>query len=179
LPLAALDLARGTKHLELVRYTLLASPAVYALIAGALPPLSGKLRHLPPLLTALACAMALPAAYSTWWKADWRALAAVLDRQARPGDVIVFAAYDSWPSANAAYLHTSYYRRTAANPIVLLRDPADEELKRQLRNSPGVLLVTPTRESVASVHLDDRRLHPVGFEPGAGAVFRVEATPAS
>src|SRR5439155_10798706 len=94
-PLAVLDLVRGTKHLEFVRYTLLASPAMYALLAGALPASSGKLRHLPPLLTALACAMALPAAYSTWWKADWRALAAVLDREARASDVIVFAAYES------------------------------------------------------------------------------------
>src|SRR5439155_3084219 len=140
LPLLLLDLARATQHLEFIRYTLLASPALYAMIASALPAESKRLRHVPPALVALACVLALPAAYQSWWKADWRALATIIDREARPGDVIVFCAHPTWDTyPHAAYLHTSYYRRTPPNSIVLLRDPPEEQLLRELKLSPGLL----------------------------------------
>src|SRR5205823_3675066 len=59
LPIALLDFARGTKHLEFVRYTLLASPALYAIIAAVLSTSRlALLRHLPPAVVALSCALA-------------------------------------------------------------------------------------------------------------------------
>ncbi|MEO6435006.1 MAG: glycosyltransferase family 39 protein, partial [Tepidisphaeraceae bacterium] len=90
LPIAALDLSRRTQHLEYIRYTLLASPAIYAVAATALANRRGWIRHLPPGVLALACLAALPAAYEAWWKADWRRLAKAIDDHAAPGDVIVF-----------------------------------------------------------------------------------------
>jgi hypothetical protein len=173
LPIFLLDLARKTQHLEFIRYTLLASPALYALIAAATARLkSAWMRSLPPALIVLACLAALPRAYEVWWKADWRSLAAAIDRNARPGDVTVFwrgGAYDAY--APAAYLHTAYYRIGKYGPIVILHDPPDSALLDQLRRAPGVLVVTLTPEGLPDV-LDHPQMQRLGYEAAAGGIWR-------
>jgi 4-amino-4-deoxy-L-arabinose transferase-like glycosyltransferase len=65
--IAALDFSRGTDHLRFVRYTILAGPAVYALI-GALPVVSRTMRwpgHVLAALAVISCLIALPQAIST------------------------------------------------------------------------------------------------------------------
>jgi uncharacterized membrane protein len=118
LPVVVLDAFRRTQHLEFIRYTLLASPALYALVAGALGDRKAWMKHVVPLLAVIACVAALPAAYSAWWKADWRRFAQAIDAAARPGELVIFwrgEDYAAYP--NDAYLHTSYYgeRRTSGS----------------------------------------------------------------
>jgi mannosyltransferase len=173
LPLVALDIARRTSHLDYIRYTLLASPAMYAIVASALADSRVRwMRHTVPALVAIACVLAVNAAYSAWWKADWRVLAAAIDRDAKPGDVIVFwrgPNYEAYP--NAAFLHTTYYRRSPLGPIVLMQRPPDAALAEQLRRAPGVLVISLTSEraddAVPSATLQWR-----AFEPGAGGLWR-------
>ena len=146
LPIVMLDLIRTTQHLEFIRYTLLASPALYAVVAAALSDRPGKVRFLPPLLACIACVLAIQAAYSTWWKADWRLLSDAIDKVARPGDVTVFwrgDAYVAYPSI--AFAHSQYYRHGEYGPIVLMQNPPTEAMLRQLRAAPGVLLISLQR----------------------------------
>jgi hypothetical protein len=180
LPLVILDLARGTKHLEFIRYALLAAPAVYALVAGALlHSRSTIVRHLPPALAVLACLAAMPAAYDAWQKANWRGLVETMDAAARPGDVTVFWAGDDYAHyPNAAYLHTSYYRHTPQGPIVILRNPPDATTLRQLRDAPGVLLVALSGERTNHA-LPGADLQWLAFEPGAGRLWRATWAKAS
>ncbi|MGB7160391.1 MAG: glycosyltransferase family 39 protein [Tepidisphaeraceae bacterium] len=172
LPMLALDLGRGTQHLEFIRYTLLASPAIYALVAGALSTSRGLLRHVPPAVAVLSCLLALPLAYDVWWKANWRGFAASVDANVKPGDVTVFWAGNDFPHyPNAVYLHTSYYRRTPQGPIVLLRDPPDDATLRQLRAAPGVLLVALSAERLDEA-LPGAQFEWLAFQPGAGRLSR-------
>ncbi len=136
LPILILDLVRTTQHLEFIRYTLLASPALYAVVAAALSDRPGKIRFIPPLLACIACTLALQAAYETWWKADWRLMSAAIDKTAQPGDVTVFwrgDAYVAYPSI--AFAHSQYYRQGQYGPIVLLLHPPDEAMLRRLSRS--------------------------------------------
>ncbi|MEA2711136.1 MAG: mannosyltransferase, partial [Phycisphaerales bacterium] len=179
LPLAALDLCRRTQHLEFVRYTLLASPALYAIAATLLSDRRERwIRHLPPLLVALACALALPAAYSAWWKSDWRALAGEIDRHARPGDVVVFWGYDKGGDfagdPNASFYYTSYYRRRPLGPIVLMDQPPDDALARQLSEFAGVLVVAPPGQSFDEIARGSPRRR-LASEPPAAALWRIDA----
>jgi hypothetical protein len=173
-PIVALDLVRRTQHLELTRYTLLASPAMYALIASALSSSRRALmRHLAPALVTLGCLGALSGAYAAWWKADWRAFAQSMDRAARPGDVTVFYTGDAYAAyPHMAYLGTSYYRRTAWGPIVLMTRAPDETMLEQLRSAPGVLLVTATTTDPRPA-FGGAALQSKGFEAGIGSVSRI------
>ena len=102
----------------------------------------------------------------------WRALAATVDRNIHPGDVVVFFrgdAYDAY--APAAYLHTSYYRREKYGPIVLAHDPPDASLLEQLRRAPGVLVITVSPERL-SESLGHPQLKWLGYEAGAGGLWR-------
>jgi uncharacterized membrane protein len=173
LPILALDLLRTTQHLEFIRYTLLAAPALYVLVAASLSDRPGKLRFLPPLLVILACLGALQAAYQTWWKADWRLFAQAIDRAERDGDVTVFwrgNSYVAYPSI--AFAHSQYYRRRDYGPIVLMQDPPDPALVETLRRAPGVLVVTTDYDAVARA-LPGARFEWKGFEAGCGGLWRV------
>jgi hypothetical protein len=173
LPIVVLDCVRRTAHLDFLRYTLLASPALYAMVACATATSKTRwMRHVPPLLVALSCIMALEAAYRTWWKANWRELAYAIDKHARVGDVIVFCrepTRETYP--NSAYVHTSYYRRTPQGPIVLLGIPPDENLLSQLRHAGGVLGVN-LNNGFSPDALPGARLQWLAFEPGAGSLWR-------
>ncbi|MGB7160390.1 MAG: hypothetical protein WBD40_20145, partial [Tepidisphaeraceae bacterium] len=171
LPLALLDLARQTRHLEFVRYAILAAPALYALVAASLSNRPGFLRHAPPMVAALACLLALPGAYDGWWKPDWRMLARGLDRQARPGDVTVFYRGLDWWAPGNAFLHTSYYRSTPQGPIMLLDEPPHDAAVRALRDAPGVLIVEPGAGGVEDL-LPGAQLEGLQFEPGIARMWR-------
>jgi len=172
LPVALLDAARHTKHLEFIRYTLLASPAAYAVIGAALDRTRSRwwLSHVSPALAAIGCAAALPGAYSAWWKADWRSLARAAESDVRPGDVTVFVSGgETWPYPHAAFLHTSFYRQRPPGPIVLLYGAANESLLAQLKDAPGVIIIAQGGVDDA---LPGARLEWLAHEPGAGRCWR-------
>ncbi|HSV16554.1 MAG TPA: glycosyltransferase family 39 protein, partial [Tepidisphaeraceae bacterium] len=87
-----LDLLRATRHLEYIRYSLLAGPAVYIVIAHLFfeSPRFRFMAHIVPAVVVLCCVLQLRRAYDTQ-KPDYRAAAAVLRASASGGDVIVFA----------------------------------------------------------------------------------------
>jgi hypothetical protein len=176
-PIFALDLARQTKHLDFVRYTLLASPALYAIVATLLADRRDSLRHLPPAAAALACVLALPYAYEVWLKPDWRALGRAIDANARGGDVMVFwgREHDGDFSAdpNAAFYYTSFYRRRPFGPIVLMDQAPDEAVRTRLNDSGGLLIVAPRGVPVEEV-APNATVRQLAFEPGAAVLWRVE-----
>ena len=122
---------RGTQHLAYVRYALLASPALYAIVASMLSDHPRRwMRHVPPLLIALACLAALPAAYEAWWKADWRGFAGSIDRHLRDGRLTIYydrrlpgETFAGEPDSN--FLYASYYRRPPFGPTILMDRPPD------------------------------------------------------
>jgi hypothetical protein len=142
LVLAGLDLLRGTLHLTHLRYTLLAAPAAYALLAAMLWNSTRPwLRHLLPALALLLAVTALPRYYAQW-QADVRVLVYDMRRHIPPGEPIIFAAppQKQW-QAGAMFLQTSHYLQRFPGPIVMLDQTADESLRRQLRGYGRIWLI--------------------------------------
>jgi hypothetical protein len=192
LPPVALDVLRGTQHLSYIRYTLLASPALYAIVAALLfdrraeddqaadAPRGRRrrrwIRHLPPALVALGCALALPVAYQAWWKADWRALGRAIDQHRAAGDVVIFYGRGVSGDPNCNFLYTSFYRRPPYGPTVLMDRPADPALAQQLEAARGALIIAADGDDLSSV-IPGARLRRLAFEPGAASLWRAEGVP--
>ncbi len=126
------DLLRGGRALELIRYTLAASPAAYVLAAAMLSDARPRWqRHAVPAALALACLAALPAAYVRM-KADWRGLARFFESRATQDDVIVVSSGDEndW-RARCMYVCLRHYARRPALPVVFLSKP-DARVTEQL-----------------------------------------------
>jgi uncharacterized membrane protein len=141
--LAALDFARSTKHLEFIRYALLASPAVYV-VAGELwirPPKLAFVGHFVPTLIVLFCLIHLPRAYDTQ-KADYRAAAAALAASAQHGEPIVFAGPSETFAPQVLYLTISHYiSQPPSGPVMLIDSPAPPTVMGSLRRWNRVWLV--------------------------------------
>ena len=172
LPIALLDISRSTRHLEFIRYTLLAAPALYAILSALLIHKAGWWRHVIPATVVLAAALALCNAYAGWWKADWKTIAHSVAANTKPGDVIIYQSRPDRDSyAGFQYLAINHYTH-AHNPIVLLTRPIDERLLTELRSSPGVLLVEPHTDT-GPAKIPGARLQWLAMEPGAARLWRV------
>lgn len=177
--IAFVDLTRSTRHLHFLRYTLVAAPALYAIAATLLWPARGIARHLLPGVVMLTCAVMLPAAPLTMWKANWRDLAPLMADQSHPGDILVIAPSDddlTYP--RNAYLCLSHYAPEPLVPFVLLQEKADDRLLQQLKGAPGVLLLMPLDATVAPYAdvLGECHAEPLAVAIGAGRLWRITWT---
>lgn len=144
---AATDFARSSRQLEFLRYTLCATPAVYAMVAAIAPANRKWMRHALPAAGALSCILSLPQTYA--WpetpKPDWRVLAATLDKSAQPSDVVIFYSkgIEDTSFIGQAYIAIKYYsHRFPANALFLVEPPDAEQLVR-LRKATAVWLIYP------------------------------------
>lgn len=145
LPLGAMELLHSATYLSWPRYTLLASPAVYAIVGAFLWHSSRWwLRHAVPAAATLGCVLTLPAAYVVE-PPDWREFAAYVDSRLGPGEPVVFAAgsYGNYFTGHL-YLATAHYSRLFPRPIVLLDEPAPPETLARLRQHPTTWFVKPS-----------------------------------
>ncbi len=131
-----MDLLRQTRLLGYPRYTILASPAIYAVIAAFDWPRRTFVRDAVAIscITLLAivaiqrCIDGVPA------KEDWRQLADDLNASAGPNDLLVFYNADPWTSSGTWYMGFQYYAPHSRRPWLILNRPADAALLRQLRS---------------------------------------------
>jgi hypothetical protein len=148
---AALDFARGTKHLDFPRYTLLAGPGAYLVIAaGCIRTSSRNWRWAGHVLAAIVTALAFGATLTTPrdWR-DYRMLAAMIDNRVQGGDVIVFASgnqKDEW-AVGALYLGFDHYSEAPDHPILLLRRGLSDAARQRLRRASHVWLVVELCDS--------------------------------
>jgi hypothetical protein len=147
---AAIDLLRGTNQLAYLRYTSLAAPAIFALIAwiGASLPGRAVLQHLIPATACLFAGILWPSAYDRFDEHDepeWRALGEVLRQHARDDDVFVFASgtQERWYH-EILYLGAAHYDPEAfPRPIVRLVGPATTTLADQLAGRSAWVISGP------------------------------------
>jgi hypothetical protein len=145
--IALLDFTRGTKHLDYPRYTLLAGPGVYLLIAAlcTLPKaVAAKWRWTGHALAATLVVVAFMITRHTErkWR-SFRHLAAAIDDGARSGDVVVFASPeqdDEW-AVGALYLGYHHYSDEPDHPVLLLRRGLTDGARDRLRRAARVWLV--------------------------------------
>jgi hypothetical protein len=163
-PALVFDLTREWKQLEYLRYTSLALPAFYVIVAAAVSaeafPGRRWFRHVVPAAAALSCALALPQTYATTQtpKPDFPHLARTLASHAAPGDVLVF--YQRYDGGYPLlwYLALSRYAPQAMpDKVVFLTGPPDERARDVLREARSVWVVCDPGE-VMPVGVTDNRV---------------------
>ncbi|HEX4054334.1 MAG TPA: glycosyltransferase family 39 protein [Tepidisphaeraceae bacterium] len=140
---AVMDLARQTTLVGYPRYTILASPAIYVIIAAFDWPRRNFVRDalaisciaLLAIVAIQRCIDGVPA------KEDWRKLADDLNSSAAPDDLLVFYNADPWVSSGTWYMGFKYYDPQSQRPWLILNRPADATLLRQIRSRPCLWMV--------------------------------------
>ena len=137
----AVDLLRSTAQLGLVRYTLFATPALYVLIAAAIP--RGPWRWAPPALAVIAAMLSLRSAFVPGWKTDLQPAVQVAGNSLQPDDGLVIIGSDP---INDGVLFAAFQHYLPKMPVsaVLTRSPDKPTLDR-LRKCPKVLVVWADR----------------------------------
>jgi hypothetical protein len=173
--LAASDLIRGTVFLAYIRYAILASPAVCALIASVdwppRPLLGDAIAWC--LLAFLAVSVAQRLYDPVVSKEDWRQLASDLNAQAGPNELLVFYGADPWISPGTWFMCTSYYLPATQRPWLILHGPANAALLRQLDARNSLWLVGKYPEEDGPQLLSGWEPQSVLRNPTAGAICRM------
>jgi uncharacterized membrane protein len=140
---AGMDLLRQTTLLAYLRYTILASPAIYAAIAAFDWPGRAALRDglaMAAILLMAICATQR-AVDGVPPKEDWRRLARDVQGFAEPGDLLAFHNSDPWISSGTWYMALKYYQPESNHPWVILSDHPSEELLGELRGRRCLWLI--------------------------------------
>ena len=175
---AAVDLARQTWLLALVRYTLLAGPAIYMVLAalGARlkPPI---MRHVLPLFAVLCCAISLPIS-SGPHKTNFRGFARAISTHAAPGEMIAFCGTDLSKDDLLTYVAgVSYYLRPFPGPVIIVTHSPDAALSTALR-SHGRFCVISNGDDLHDL-LPDAQIEASRFFPGIGYLLDLRYSPSS
>lgn len=141
------DLKDGTRALEMMRYTLAAAPAAYAIIAALLIDVPRRwLRHALPAVAVLACVLSIEEAYSRYWKPDLRGYAQLFAEDVGPNDIVLATALGPWdwyhPVLHSAITHYALDDAGRARPLVVLTKPPSPQLVAQLAKAPRVWIIS-------------------------------------
>jgi uncharacterized membrane protein len=140
---AGMDLVHETTLIGYYRYTILASPAMYALIAAFDWPRRNFIRD----SLAIACIILLGivatqrAIDGVSPKEDWRTFAQELNTSAGPDDLLVFFNDDPWMSSGTWYMNFQYYFPDSRRPWLILNGPASLDVRRQLQSRSRLWLI--------------------------------------
>jgi hypothetical protein len=146
------DLVTHRRALDHVRYTLAASPMVFFFLARAsmsdVPGLRGWLKWLPKIIPGVAvagCLLALRIAYarSQFERGEFNLLGDDLRGKLAAGDVLVVASDSKADTddAGALYVGVCHYDAPIPCPVVILRQPADDAMRKRIDAGNRVWLV--------------------------------------
>jgi hypothetical protein len=136
---AALDIARDSTLVAVVRYIFLSSPAIYAILATPLP---GRLGAVVPALMFLC---AIPYGLSRVQtgpeqSTDWRLLSRELHEMIGPHDAVVLSGYYDVEPANH-YFVIAHYTGQWRSPVIFLSDPITRSAMADLVRHERVWMV--------------------------------------
>jgi uncharacterized membrane protein len=122
--------ARGsTVELSWLRYTLMAAPAVYVLVAAAVP--RGRWSFAPTAVAAMAALSSVQTAYVPSWKIDFSSPAALIARN-YAGDALVISG-PSPVQSSIAFAAFQHYLPAVPDPSMILTKPMPPALVNRLR----------------------------------------------
>ena len=143
-----LDLFRHTQQLAFPRYTSLAAPGIFAIVAIVRPP-----KHVLPILAAIFALILYPTAFVRDGEPDWRALGRAIDKHTQRDEPLIFYSGGQvfWYH-QILFLGTSHYSHTWPRPIVrLTTTPADDALVASLPSQTPWLVSGPLDRPIEQV----------------------------
>lgn len=168
----ALDLYRGTNQLLWIKYTLLAGPAVCLILPLLLR--GGRMRHVLPALATVACLTALPQTHVND-SGGFKALAARLDRMAKPNEPILFAGagWGDW-YGGGLYMGIERYITKLPDSVAILNSPATWQLQSELADRTCWMVMSWTSQSPTDL-LPGFNARKIDVYPGLAMLY--EMTP--
>jgi uncharacterized membrane protein len=138
-----IDLSKRAVTLDFLRYTILASPSAYAIVAALQSTRRKRLADVVLILTVgllfvLACERSFRPVKP---KEDWRQLAGDLDTASNPDDLLVFTNRDFYISPGTWYVGLRYYTPSFHHPWLILNYPPSPDLLRTLRSHNHLWLI--------------------------------------
>ncbi len=150
-----MDTSRSSLHLLFGRYTLIAGPGVYLLLALLVD--HRVYRHILPAAGLAFCMWGLPSVYANThesWRSgndSWRAPAAWVTQRASPEDLLFFSCEGgSSFDAHIGLLGFSHYAGDLPNPVVVAVRTPDEALLAQVRRRGGRIWLINTNPRPAN-----------------------------
>jgi uncharacterized membrane protein len=143
------DLKDRTRALEMMRYTLAAAPAAYAVVAALLIDVLARSRwlaHALPATALLACMLSIEETYNRYWKPDLRGYAQMFNTDVAPDDVVIVRDSGVWDWYHAVlYSAITHYQPETSRgqrPLLVLTKPASPEALAQLAPAPRVWIIS-------------------------------------
>jgi uncharacterized membrane protein len=125
--LLALDLARGTRHLDFIRYSFVASPAICLVLGAFTVEARRQWTSMIPALAFACCLVLLPVAYRRD-NPDCRPMAALIEHRAAPDDVLVLCSSNSaGREAQVWALYLDFYSHLFPRDVFCLAAGASAE----------------------------------------------------
>ncbi|MGD0767394.1 MAG: glycosyltransferase family 39 protein [Tepidisphaeraceae bacterium] len=145
---AASDLTHHFLFLQYARYTVLASPALYAILAGVHWPRLKYVSDFFPLgvVVSLALAAGFRVQRGVPPKQDFQRLSQIIDAYADPHELLIFYNDSGWVSPGVWYVGYKYYSPDSVHPWVTLHHAPDSKLLGQLPARGTFWLVGPAPE---------------------------------
>jgi hypothetical protein len=158
--IAILDLTRSTLQLRMIRYSLAAAPAFYALLATAIP--RGRWRYAPVAIAIAYALVRLPTAYLPPWKTDYRTPVEIVAPRIQPGDALVLASRDLDVIRVSYTAFQHYAMRSMPATVATLTKPADPDMLRELRRSNRLWIVWATDQDQVTDWLPGVKIEQAG-----------------
>jgi hypothetical protein len=138
-----MDMMMGTRALSTPRYTFIAAPALYLLLASL--PLKGWMRDVIPLIALFTCVLAVPLDYDgPTWKGDWRGLGEDVRKAAGPDDLVLFANEESsfLMDPLKTFDAVSFYCQPFPCDVALVTQTVDAPLMQRINQAKHVWVVS-------------------------------------
>jgi hypothetical protein len=148
LSVAAIDLAHRSTFLQYARYTVLASPALYAILASAHFSRLKSFSDLFPLcvIASLALLAGVRAEQGVPAKQDFQRLSQIIDTYAGPHELLVFYNDSGWVPPGVWYMGYKYYSPNSQHPWATLHHAPDAKFLGRLAPRQTFWLIGPAPE---------------------------------
>jgi uncharacterized membrane protein len=171
---AALDFSRSTLHLEQIRHTILAGPAVCAMLAALMVGQRPMLTHGLPALVCVACIAALGLTYDRNNK-PYSLLGGYLSpARANDSPLIFYSDHDQKFWGQWLLLASSHYTGLYPRGVARLDRPADPQLLEQLHRWPTLWLTSGATLLAPERILPGCRAAVVFDRQGLATIWRIE-----
>lgn len=137
------DCLHGTDMLKYLRYSILAGPAVYALVCIR-PKFSNSIFNCIPCIAIIVLAAVFSVQQvrnSDRSKEQWRSFSQTISSNTKPGDLLIFTGDSLWLSPGIWYMGLTHYQPESNNPWLILRDPANPDLLRNMQTFRKVWII--------------------------------------
>jgi hypothetical protein len=168
----ATDLLRGAWMTQMLRFTLVASAAVCALLIGVIWAPAGRFRHLAPAALVIATAVSIAPAYDIT-NQDFRAMGQYIGQQIHSDDALVILERDLPLESDLLYITAAHYSPHLPARLLVLTKPASADQIEQLKRSRQIWIINRSAESNETMLPGSKRLHSEAF-PRLATVERVE-----